>query len=441
MSSGWFVISAPGKPNNIRPVSELVGKTTSDLLKLISDTFHNGHLAIFNEFYRFRLPHDCQILKTYPNLIISVRPEHFPPPPWHLAFIPSSDPTDAVFLIDIKTKPAMDFPPLPLSVTFQEIRSWKANQVLEKCRSTFGYTCTEPKLLKGTAISGKFVQISDSEPASNFLCLPYSKRLLFQCVIADKECKQIDHRIFHCGQMVSTEEAFVRDINELCNFWRNEITQSHILLPDQLQVLFQNVDPIYAAHNFFLTQLKSQSVSFRSMYGAKFLNFVQFFKIGASFVSMFKQNDAMIKDLCRSRAFRQKWEQIESKLPNGSGRDFMSYYVTPVQRYPRYPLLLRDLYKATPAFHPDKELLSMAIAAIDSVNKEIDQSSAKANRLEDINVLQSFVGTGITILDPRRTLIEQAAIQFSKPRFRTGSGFIYLFNDRVLIVQDRKSVV
>jgi hypothetical protein len=70
----------------------------------------------------------------------------------------------------------------------------------------------------------------------------------------------------------------------------------------------------------------------------------------------------MIKDLCMSRAFNPNgWKLNEISL---TVQAETSYRITPVLRYPRYPLLLKDLYKATPDFHPDKDFLEVAIAPI-----------------------------------------------------------------------------
>jgi hypothetical protein len=253
------------------------------------------------------------------------------------------------------------FPTLPLPLSFQEIQDLTGELVLAKCREIFLYDCTDAQLFKRADDSEELIEIALTDSASDFLALPYARRLIFSCMVAEKPQKQINHRVFFCDQMVSTEQTFVNDLTDLRHYWRSAITEARILTPDQIQALFQNLDPIFLAHDFFLTELRSPPVSFASMYGAKFLNFVQFFKIGASFVSKYKQMDAMIKELCQNHSFKSKWAQIEKHLPSNSGRDFLSYYITPVQRYPRYPLLLRDLYKATPAFHPDKDVLAAAI--------------------------------------------------------------------------------
>lgn len=53
----------------------------------------------------------------------------------------------------------------------------------------------------------------------------------------------------------------------------------------------------------------------------------------------------------KSRAVAAMLRDLEHRSP--SGRDFQWYYITPVQCYPRYALLLRDLTQCTAAYRPD----------------------------------------------------------------------------------------
>jgi hypothetical protein len=139
-----------------------------------------------------------------------------------------------------------------------------------------------------------------------------------------------------------------------------------------------------------LERLTAEPVSFVSRFGLIFL------KLNSN--SKLNQMDAMIKNLCKSRSFEAKWLKTECGFPTGTGHDFLSFYVTPVQRYPRYQLLLRDLYKRTPDFHPDKPFLDAVFNSIDFVNKQIDQSSAKENRNHDITTVQKLLGLSVKVM-------------------------------------------
>jgi hypothetical protein len=226
------------------------------------------------------------------------------------------------------------------------------------------------------------------------------------CNVTEKEHKAINHRVVFCDQMVTMEEAFVSHIRKLTAYWGPAISNGRSLTRDQFQALFHNVDPILKAHEFFLDRLKAEPGYFASQFGCIFLNFVQFFKIGTAFVSKFKQMDVMIKDLCKGRSFEAKWLQTERGRPAGTGCDFLSFYVTPVQRYPRCPLLLATSTSEPATSTRTKPFLAAAINAIDFVNKQIDQSSAKENQNQDIITVQNLLEPSVKIMTPGRQIVQ-----------------------------------
>lgn len=61
-----------------------------------------------------------------------------------------------------------------------------------------------------------------------------------------------------------------------------------------------------------------------------------------------------------------------------NGLRLRDYLITPVQRIPRYALLLRDLLASTPETHPDHSLLTEAIAKISDVANEINSHIRQA---------------------------------------------------------------
>jgi hypothetical protein len=58
------------------------------------------------------------------------------------------------------------------------------------------------------------------------------------------------------------------------------------------------------------------------------------------------------------------------------GLDLMSYLITPVQRVPRYVLLLTDLLRNTPESHPDFNKLSEALEMVKAVGQSINTGVA-----------------------------------------------------------------
>ena len=88
----------------------------------------------------------------------------------------------------------------------------------------------------------------------------------------------------------------------------------------------------------------------------------------------------------------------------GSKLNLESFLIMPVQRMPRYILLMRDMLKYTHAHHPDKVLLEKALEAVSATmanhNKEIDPKAsdhahkllAVAGSIMNVDVLQQEKG-------------------------------------------------
>ena len=414
--------------NEIFRASLFEDKTCDQISSMLN--LNRGRLAIRTPFYRKILSSDCKVLREYPMLALEGRPEKYPPPAFHLACVPPEAGSDVVYYFNVETQLKTRFPEMPVSFKTTEIAKMTVTEVLARCRDVFSYSCSESRLrLNGSNIEG-------TEPALRcFTEMDKGNRVTFTCVVDDAAQKKINHRIFFCDQLVQSEQTYINDLKEIVTYWEPAIRASNLFDEGQLKALFRDVPTIMNSHLVFFESFRTEPVSFAMEFGTRFLGFVQFFKLSATFVSQYKQMDTMIKERMKQRSFSSKFSEIEAGLP--SGRDFLSYYVVPVQRYPRYPLLIRDLIKETPDWHPDKEYLKQALNAVDKVNKEIDHSSFRMKRLGEIEAIQKAFGNTITILDAGRELLHRANVRITRPK--SMSGAIFLFNDMVVVASESKN--
>ena len=79
----------------------------------------------------------------------------------------------------------------------------------------------------------------------------------------------------------------------------------------------------------------------------------------------------------------------------------------PVQRFPRYELLLRDLQRATPAGHADEEFIKQALIRVGSVNQGINETMRQvANRQKLLAITSQFVADPDLVRQGRVCLME-----------------------------------
>ena len=110
-----------------------------------------------------------------------------------------------------------------------------------------------------------------------------------------------------------------------------------------------------------------------------------------------------------------------------AGLDLASYLIMPIQRLPRYMLLLQSLVQATPPMHPDaanvQRICTRARAVVDDINtrKRRHEEQAKLRALAD---KLDAVPAGTTVLDGVRTVLKEGPVV---DHSTSKSRYLYLF--------------
>ena len=429
-----FICCAQGtSPNEVHLKSEFEGKTVSEIAQIlhIKDP---RFLALRTPTYMEKFEASCIPTEACPEIILSARPQKYPRPDNYIYISDENEKFDfdLILFFKIKTNMSTEFPMMGVHFLNEEIKTLTMQDVLNRCINIFGYESSNHYLLhKDTE------KVDLSSLAQNYIIDAMLFPLTFCCDVAEAAQKKIQHRVYNTQQIIDTEKSYISDLNELITYWEPSFTENKLFNENELKNMFRDVPNIRNSHTVFLESIcNPPNVSFATEMGIKFLSFGNFFKVSATFVSQFKLIDEMIKSKSKNKSFESKMKEIEERLPSGTGRDFLSYYVTPVQRYPRYPLLIRDLDKETPAFHPDKIFLEAALKNMDQVNKDIDRSSYTMKSLEVMDTLQKDFKTQIQINDPQRRLVFEAKINLTIPKSgksKIVKGSIFVFNDLVVI--------
>lgn len=91
-------------------------------------------------------------------------------------------------------------------------------------------------------------------------------------------------------------------------------------------------------------------------------------------------------------------------------QDIRAYLIRPVQRVPRYRLLLEDLLKHTDDGHPDKENIAKALDKVmviaEQINREITEQK---NRVRILQIQKAFL-ENINIIEAGRILIKEGEL-------------------------------
>jgi len=178
---------------------------------------------------------------------------------------------------------------------------------------------------------------------------------------------------------------------------------------------------------------------------AIFLRFSEFFRLYIPYLNGYEQSLNTFNELRKHKKFSDwlngdvKNALKEQATKNGTTPlDLLSYMISPVQRVPRYVLLLKELKRQTSPSHPEFASLGDALAAVQRVASVINEGQrAIENMSKLMTVQQRIIGEFETLIQPHRRLIREGVVNATYTHgmfatLRTRRSVFFLFSDLLL---------
>lgn len=224
----------------------------------------------------------------------------------------------------------------------------------------------------------------------------------------------------------------------------NLVTDSNVLR------LFGNISSIVKIHEGFLNELENRFENFncdKTKIGEIFVSFVPLLSIYVDYccnygicmqrISKLKQEDNLIYQILLKAG-------LES-----NNMDLQDFCITPVQRLPRYRLLLDSLINSTHQEHPDFASIILAQHMISEkaleINKKMNLAEQQNNMMQLYLRFVSHPLTDQDLIQPWRFLSSEFKVYFlnSQPsnsqkhlEYEKIEAFIHLFNDIFIISKE-----
>lgn len=220
----------------------------------------------------------------------------------------------------------------------------------------------------------------------------------------------------YVGNLTKLVEEYVRPLLAHTNLG---------LRPDQVTAMFSNVEIVASFHQMFLADLESSEELAKP-----FLKFGDFLKMYTQYLNDYARALATI-DACRTNKRFQAFLQAKREV---MGTDLMSLLILPVQRIPRYEMLLRELKKYTPPDHPELAMLEKAFAKIVSIACHVNEDKRQVENMSKLLEVQSRINPPTSLLQPSRQLLMEGLLH-KKTGNIMGSihrRYFFLFSDIIL---------
>ncbi|CAD8163935.1 unnamed protein product [Paramecium octaurelia] len=189
-------------------------------------------------------------------------------------------------------------------------------------------------------------------------------------------------------ELIMTEKDYLTDLKSIIHNVMIAAEQFQLLPENEIQITFSNLNQIYNFNQMFYRDIQQQFSNYHpnQCFGNVLERFIPYFKI--YFKYYYEYKDYQITNL---RQAYPAFDDHLNKLEQGNlfrGCDLNSFLIKPVQRLPKYALLLKDLVKHTWKTHPDYDKLIKTLQTFNSVTGQIDKQMGSILRNQALFDLQ-----------------------------------------------------
>uniref|UniRef100_A0ACB8F517 FYVE, RhoGEF and PH domain-containing protein 2 n=1 Tax=Sphaerodactylus townsendi TaxID=933632 RepID=A0ACB8F517_9SAUR len=241
-------------------------------------------------------------------------------------------------------------------------------------------------------------------------------------------------------ELLETEKAYVGRLHlldqvffsELMNAARNGKT----IPEDVVKMIFSNISSIYQFHSqFFLPELQKRMENWdsNSRIGDIIQKVAPFLKMYSEYVKNFDKAVELITTWSeKSLPFQELISNIQRREISAN-LTLQHHMLEPVQRIPRYELLLKDYIGKLPPASLDREDAQKALEMIFTAAKHSNAAIAEMERLQNLWEVYHRLGLEDDIVDPSNELIKEGPIQRISFRHNsTSEKYLFLFNNLLL---------
>uniref|UniRef100_A0A7N8Y2J6 FYVE, RhoGEF and PH domain containing 1 n=1 Tax=Mastacembelus armatus TaxID=205130 RepID=A0A7N8Y2J6_9TELE len=265
-----------------------------------------------------------------------------------------------------------------------------------------------------------------------------SCRCLTLCVSVQLSVQQ---RVFNiANELLHTEIGYVSKLHLLdqvfCARLLEEARSRSSFPCDVVQGIFSNICSIYCFHQQFLLpalQKRMEEWDSNPRIGDILQKLAPFLKMYGEYVKNFDRAMELVNTwMERSAQFKAIIQEIQREERCGN-LTLQHHMLEPVQRIPRYELLLKDYLHRLPEDAPDYRDAQKSLELIATAAEHSNAAIRKMERMRKLLKVYELLGGEEDIVNPTNELIKEGHIlKLSNKNGTTQDRYLILFNDRLL---------
>ncbi|XP_070539009.1 FERM, ARHGEF and pleckstrin domain-containing protein 2-like isoform X2 [Ptychodera flava] len=250
-----------------------------------------------------------------------------------------------------------------------------------------------------------------------------------------------DKAYFIAKEILTTERTYIKDLEVIVVWFRKAAMKESGMPSSVLDLLFNNLDPIYDFHCGFVKEVEQRLATWEGRSNAHLKGNYQ--RIGdimeknmkeiKLYTGYMQKHDEILTELEMATRRSKKFELVykEFELQKVCYLPFNTFLLKPVQRLLHYKLILERLLKHYPASHADYENCQTALEEVTEATSHVHESMKKLENFQKLTELQRDLVGIENLVQPGREFIREGCLhKLSRKGYQ--QRMFFLFSDMLI---------
>ncbi|MBZ3873464.1 FYVE, RhoGEF and PH domain-containing protein 4 [Sciurus carolinensis] len=265
-----------------------------------------------------------------------------------------------------------------------------------------------------------------------------------------QEMKETNEQKLHkiANELLLTERAYVNRLDLLDQVFYCKLLEEAnrgSFPAEMVNKIFSNISSINAFHSKFLLpelEKRMQEWDTTPRIGDILQKLAPFLKMYGEYVKGFDNAMELVKNMTdRIPQFKSVIEEIQKQKICGS-LTLQHHMLEPVQRIPRYEMLLKDYLRKLPPDSPDWNDAKKSLEIISTAASHSNSAIRKMENLKKLLEIYEMLGEEEDIVNPSNELIKEGQIlKLAARNTSAQERYLFLFNNMLLYCVPRFSLV
>ncbi|EFA75689.1 RhoGEF domain-containing protein [Heterostelium album PN500] len=242
--------------------------------------------------------------------------------------------------------------------------------------------------------------------------------------LARRSYKRLKNRRDVALEILHTEKTYINSLQILAHEYLvplRKMSEGLNVNIDNIKTLYNNIEVILNINNSLLTRIHERVTSkpwhCHTLFGDIFFKMSDLLKCYIAYVNHYNRSLNTVNEFTKHSTLYE-FMNATFQRTNQQLRDLI---IIPVQRIPRYVLLLEEMVKVTEQSHPDRTQLVQSLSKMQNIADHVNEKRREFENVTHVSMLQdAIIGFDIMAYPSLRYTME-GDLQYNLPS--SGSGF------------------